>query len=57
MFHIVEDGFTKRELTVGLGNLRKVLKKVCEKEFPRSNRVWLFLCSAADMEYISERWY
>ncbi len=38
---VVEDGFVKKEYLVGEDKVRKLLKKLIRKEFPRSNRVWL----------------
>ncbi len=40
-FRVLEDGFVKKEYRIGEEKIRKLLKKLIRKEFPRSNRVWL----------------
>ncbi len=52
LFQVVEYGFRRKEYHVEEAKLGKLLKKVCRNEFPRSNRVWLNLCSVEDMEDI-----
>jgi hypothetical protein len=42
-FLIVENGFCKEEFTVSLDKLRRLLKKLIKKEFPRSHKVRVYL--------------
>ncbi len=40
-FKILEQGFGQNEFLVDAKKIRKFLKIVCKREFPRSNKVWL----------------
>lgn len=40
-FHIIEQGFAKNEFMVEAKKIRKLLKTLCKREFPRSKKVWL----------------
>lgn len=40
-FHIIEQGFEQNEFTVNGNRLRKLLKTLCKREFPRSKKLWL----------------
>lgn len=42
-FHIIEQGFDKNEFMVEAKKIRKLLKTLCKREFPRSKKVWLKL--------------
>jgi len=48
-YEVFERGFCTREFSIEKGKIRKVLKNVCKKEFPRSNKIWLKKCSAEEM--------
>ena len=49
-YQVVERGFDVREFEVETGKIRKILKSLCRKEFPRSNKIWLKLCSSEEVE-------
>lgn len=38
---VVERGFARKEFIVDMKKIKKLLKTLCRKEFPRSNKVWL----------------
>ncbi|HID70830.1 MAG TPA: hypothetical protein EYP35_10350 [Desulfobacterales bacterium] len=38
---VVERGFARKEFIVDTKKIKKLLKTLCRKEFPRSNRIWL----------------
>lgn len=42
-FQVLERGFSRQEFFVETEKIRKLLKGLCKKEFPRSNTVWLNL--------------
>jgi len=46
-FQVTEHGFQEKVLTVETAKLRKVLKNLLKREFPRSNKVRL-LCGLRD---------
>jgi hypothetical protein len=50
MYQVLERGFEVREFEVEAGKIRKVLKNLCRKEFPRSNKMWLKLFSSDDVD-------
>lgn len=41
MYQVLERGFARKEFVVEIQKIRKLLKTLCKKEFPRSNRLWL----------------
>ncbi len=41
MYMVVERGFARKEFVVETKKIRKLLKTLCKKEFPRSNKIWL----------------
>ncbi|HDD44164.1 MAG TPA: hypothetical protein ENG63_04810 [Candidatus Desulfofervidus auxilii] len=41
-FQIVENGFWKENFQVKKEELRKILKKLIRREFPRSHKLWIF---------------
>jgi len=47
-YFVVERGFARKEFTVDKKKIKKLLKTLCRKEFPRSNRVWLNYMSQKD---------
>jgi len=49
MYQVLERGFDVREFEVDTGKIKKVLKSLCRKEFPRSNKIWLKLCSTEEV--------
>ena len=50
MYQVLERGFEVREFEVEAGKIRKVLKNLCRKEFPRSNKIWLKLFSSDEVD-------
>jgi len=38
---VLERGFVENDYVVDVKKIRKVLKVLCRREFPRSNKVWL----------------
>jgi hypothetical protein len=49
-YQVFEHGFDIQEFTVERGKIRKVLKRLCRKEFPRSNKIWLKLCTPEEID-------
>jgi hypothetical protein len=47
---VIERGFEVKEFVVEAGKIRKVLKRLLRKEFPRSNKIWLKLYSSEEIE-------
>ena len=45
---VQEDGFEKQEFEVATDKLKKTLKSLLKKEFPRSRKVWLSERMGAD---------
>lgn len=45
---VVEEGFYKKRYEVKRGRLRKLLKTLLKKEFPRSNKIRLYIMGAYD---------
>lgn len=40
-FNIIEDGYEKKEfLNIKYKEVKKILKELQKKEFPRSNKIW-----------------
>jgi hypothetical protein len=54
-YRVLEDGFVKKEYQVGEEKIRKLLKKLIRKEFPRSNRVWLSRVETKKGELLTNR--
>ena len=48
LYQVIERGFEVKEFVVEAGKIRKVLKRLLRKEFPRSNKIWLKLCSSEE---------
>lgn len=46
---ICERGFVNNDFRVLEGKVKKILKTLCRREFPRSNKVWLTPRSAAEI--------
>ncbi len=42
-FQVLERGFSRKEFVVEREKIKKLLKVLCRKEFPRSNKIWLNL--------------
>ncbi len=51
-YKIIERGFIRKEFSVEMQKIRKSLKIVCRKEFPRSNKIWLYIYSVDDVERV-----
>ena len=45
---IIEDGFHQEDFTVKLSKIKKALKTIIKKEFPRSNKVRLYVMEEFD---------
>ncbi|MEN8199882.1 MAG: hypothetical protein ABFR63_07385 [Thermodesulfobacteriota bacterium] len=48
-YHVLERGFARQDFNVDEKKIRKLLKKLCRKEFPRSHKVWLTRCTEAEI--------
>ena len=53
MYLLVELGFARREYEVEPKKLKKRLKTVCKKEFPRSKKIWLTYCLTEEVTRVS----
>lgn len=47
-FGVFEKGFSIQHFTVDAGKLKKLLKTICRREFPRSNKVWVSKITARE---------
>ncbi len=47
-YFVVERGFARKEFIVDKKKIKKLLKTLYRKEFPRSNRIWLNYLSQKD---------
>jgi hypothetical protein len=56
MYQVLERGFAQKEFAVATGKIKKILKTLCKKEFPRSNKVWLNFCTAEEVDSFAEKW-
>ncbi len=52
---VLERGFVRKECVLEMNKVRKLLKTVCKREFPRSNKIWLKLCAAEEVESLLEK--
>ena len=50
MYQVIERGFDDKVFLVKAVRIRKVLKSLCRKEFPRSNKIWLKVCSSEEID-------
>lgn len=57
MYQVLERGFVKKEFIVETKKIRKLLKSLCRKEFPRSNKVWLTLHTSDELSELAEKWF
>ena len=57
MYQVLERGFVKKEFIVEMKKIRKLLKNLCRKEFPRSNKVWLTLHTSEEISELRSRWF
>lgn len=55
-YRVVERGFSRKDFVVERGKIRKLLKTLCRKEFPRSHKVWLTRCTAEEVQGLRGRW-
>ena len=55
-YQVLQRGFGREDFVVETGKIRKLLKVLCRKEFPRSNRVWLTVLGAESVAEISEKY-
>ncbi len=46
---VVEKGFVEKEYLVGKKKIKKLLKGICKREFPRSNKIWLQQLSSQEL--------
>jgi hypothetical protein len=49
-FHVVEDGFHQEDFRVPFSDLKKLLKTLLKREFPRSTKIRVYDLGAADGE-------
>jgi len=47
-YFVVERGFASKEFIVDRKRIKKTLKTLCRREFPRSNKIWLNYMSQKD---------
>ncbi len=52
-FQVLERGFSRKEFVVEREKIKKLLKTLCRKEFPRSNKIWLNLLGKEDTDAFS----
>ncbi len=50
MYQVIERGFDDKVFLVKAVRIRKVLKSLCRKEFPRSNKIWMKVCSREEID-------
>ena len=50
MYQVLERGFVRKDFAVDSKKIKKLLKRLCRREFPRSNKVWLTLHTAEEIE-------
>ncbi len=55
-YEVFETGFFCQRIMVDSGKLKKLLKTICKREFPRSNKVWINSLSAEDSAKLRQRW-
>lgn len=53
-YRIIERGFIRKESRVEVQKIRKSLKSVCKKEFPRSRKIWLYFRTSEDVKRLLE---
>jgi hypothetical protein len=56
MYQVLERGFVKESFIVETKKVRKLLKTLCRKEFPRSNKVWLTLHTSEEINKLKGKW-
>ena len=54
-YQVVERGFVDRDFVVEAKTLRKLLKTLYRKEFPRSHKVWLSVQKAEEIHALVSR--
>ncbi len=47
-YHIIEDGFCREEFTVDSRRLKRTIKELLKKEFPRSRKVRVYALGPCD---------
>jgi len=52
MHQVFERGFDIEGGTVETGKIRNVLKRLCRRVFPRSNKIWLKFCQAEEVDIL-----
>lgn len=55
-YEVFEAGFVRQNFTVEPGKLKKLLKTICKREFPRSNMVWVTPLAVAEASRIIKSW-
>ena len=53
IYRVIERGFEVKAFNVEAGKIKKVLKSLLRKEFPRSNKIWLQLCSSDEVQNLT----
>jgi hypothetical protein len=56
MYQLLEQGFARKEFTAETKKIRKLLKTLCKKEFPRSNKIWRIFCTGEEVDSFIEKW-
>jgi hypothetical protein len=55
-FEVLENGFSRQRFTVGELKLKKLLKTICKREFPRSNKVWMSKLTSEESATVIQKW-
>ena len=53
MYQVLERGFARKEFVVEIKKISKLLKTLCKKEFPRSNKLWLNICTVEEVDFFA----
>lgn len=55
VYQVLERGFVRQEFLVEPERVKKLLKGLCKKEFPRSRKVWLNLLGPEEADAFTGR--
>ncbi len=56
MYQVLERGFARKEYVVDSKKIKKLLKTLCRREFPRSKKVWLTLHTVEEIQTLTGKW-
>ncbi len=56
MYQVLERGFARKDFVVDSKKIKKLLKILCRKEFPRSNKVWLTLHTSEAIKILTDKY-